>query len=882
MKMRQLFATFILVLVVFMSGCKKDDYLAKVGVCPLVLSTIPVDGAVGVPLNQVISITFNEVMNPATFTSESFVLQGTAVIAGTKAATVVTGVFTFSDKTVIFTPSSPLAANTTYTGTVKTAVKDLDGNALQVEFVWSFTTGIPPTVTVTDPANAAISVVLNKIVTATFSVPMNPLTITASTFTVKQGTTPVVGTVTYTGLTASFTPAVPFAANTVYTGTIMTGANNLTGIPLATDYVWTFSTGTSPTVISTDPLNNAIGISLTKAVAATFSVPMDPLTFSTTTFNLKMGTSAIAGAVTYSGSTAVFTPTIAFIPNTVYTATITTAVKNVAGLPLINDYVWSFTSDIAPTVTLTDPINNAIGVSATKTVTANFSVAMDPLTLTGTTFTLKQGNTSVVGAVTYTGTTASFNPTMTALLPNTVYTATITKGAKNVAGTALASDFVWSFTTAALVVPTVTATDPLDKAINVILGKTVTANFSIAMDQTSLTATTFTLKQGAASVAGAVSYTGTTASFNPTVDLLPGLVYTATITTGAMSLNGAPLAANKVWTFTTTASTIPAVISTDPLNNAIDVPLNKVIGATFDVTMDPLTITTTSFTLKAGATSVLGTINYLGRTASFAPTANLLPNTLYTATVTTQAKNLAGTSIASDYVWSFTTHASLVIAPVVDLKSAGRFGILSGVGVSNNAGFSVINNQDVGIYPGVRTSVTGFPPAIVVGGAIYAADDIAPPGTPAMLAQAKLDLVAAYLFAEGATNPAPATVSGDQGGKTLAPGIYKSTSTLLIQNGDLTLDGQGNPNATWIFQVASAFTTVGGAGGSIILTGGAQAKNIFWQIGSSAVIGDNTIFYGNVLALQSITMNSYAVATGRMLAQNGAVVMTSTNTINKP
>ena len=204
------------------------------------------------------------------------------------------------------------------------------------------------------------------------------------------------------------------------------------------------------------------------------------------------------------------------------------------------------------------------------------------------------------------------------------------------------------------------------------------------------------------------------------------------------------------------------------------------------------------------------------------------------------------------------------------------------MGVSNNAGFSVINNLDVGIYPGSRSSVTGFPPATVVGGAIYAADDIAPPGTPAMLAQAKLDLVAAYLFAEGATTPAPATVSGDQGGLTLAPGIYKSTSTLLIQNGNLTLDGQGNPNATWIFQVASAFTTVGGAGGSIILTGGAQAKNIFWQTGSSAVIGDYTTFYGNVLALQSITMNSYAVATGRMLAQNGAVVMTGTNTINKP
>src|SRR5665647_1092493 len=882
MKMRQLLATFILVLVVFMSGCKKDDYLAKVGVCPLVVSTIPVDGAVGVPLNQVISITFNEVMNPATFTSESFVLQGTAVIAGTKAATVVTGVFTFSDKTVIFTPSSPLVANTTYTGTVKTAVKDLDGNALQVEFVWSFTTGIPPTVTVTDPANAAISVVLNKIVTATFSVPMNPLTITASTFTVKQGTTPVVGTVTYTGLTASFTPAVPFAANTVYTGTIMTGANNLTGIPLATDYVWTFSTGTSPTVISTDPLNNAIGISLTKAVAATFSVPMDPLTFSTTTFNLKMGTSAIAGAVTYSGSTAVFTPTIGFIPNTVYTATITTAVKNVAGLPLVSDYVWSFTTGIAPTVTLTDPINNATGVILTKTVTANFSVAMDPLTLTGTTFTVKQGTTPVVGAVTYSGTTASFNPTMTALLPNTIYTATITTDAKNVAGIGLAIDHVWSFTTEALVPPTVILTDPLDNAINVITGKTVTANFDMAMDRLSITGTTFTLKQGATAVAGAVSYAGITASFNPTVDLLPGLVYTATITTGAKSLAGASLAVNKVWSFTTNASTIPEVISTDPLNNAIDVPLNKVIGATFNVTMDPLTITTTSFTLKAGVTSVLGTVNYLGKIASFTPTANLLPSTLYTATVTTLAKNLTGVSIASDYVWSFTTHASLVVAPIVDLKSAGDFGILAGVGISNNAGFSVINNQDVGIYPGFRSSVTGFPPATVVGGVILCADDLVPAGTPALLNQAKLDLVAAYLFAEGATSPAPATVSGDQGGLTLAPGIYKSTSTLLIQNGNLTLDGQGDPNATWIFQIASAFTTVGGAGGSIVLTGGAQAKNIFWQTGSSATIGDYTTFYGNVLALQSITMNTGAVATGRMLAQNGAVVMTGTNTINKP
>jgi uncharacterized Zn-binding protein involved in type VI secretion len=170
----------------------------------------------------------------------------------------------------------------------------------------------------------------------------------------------------------------------------------------------------------------------------------------------------------------------------------------------------------------------------------------------------------------------------------------------------------------------------------------------------------------------------------------------------------------------------------------------------------------------------------------------------------------------------------------------------------------------------------------MVNGAIYASDDIAPPGIPAMLVQAKLDLVAAYLYAEGATSPAPATVSGDQGGTTLAPGIYKSTSTLLIQSGDLTLDAQGDVNAVWIFQIASDFTTVGGAGGNVILSGGAQAKNVFWQTGSSATIGDYTSFKGNILALTSITMNSHATVTGRMLARNGSVVMTSTNIINKP
>jgi hypothetical protein len=490
--------------------------------------------------------------------------------------------------------------------------------------------------------------------------------------------------------------------------------------------------------------------------------------------------------------------------------------------------------------------------------------------------------TKVSGTISYDAATFTmkFVPN-TKLKPNVTYTGTVATTVKDPMGNALQTPYTWTFSTSSSVAPTVTSTDPLNNATGVVINKIQGATFSVPMDPLTLTATTFTLKQGATSIPGTVSYAGSTASFSPTSSLTSNTVYTVTISTGAKDAPGTAMAANYVWTFTTGTISAPKVNSSDPLNLATGVPLNKVVSVVFSEAMDALAITTSSFTLTTGGIPVAGTVNYAGTTATFTPTGNLLSGSTYTATITTAVKNPAGTPITSNHVWTFNTNASL--GPLlVDLKSVMRFGIMAGVGVANNAGFSEIRNMDVGISPGVRSSITGFPPAIIVNGAMYASDDIAPLGVAAMLTLAKQDLTAAYLFAEGATSPAPATVAGDQGGLTLAPGIYKSTSTLMIQSGDLTLDAQGDANAVWIFQIASDFTTVGGAGGNIILTGGAQAKNVFWQVGSSATIGDNTTFNGNILALTSITMNANAVANGRMLARNGSVVMTSTNIINKP
>lgn len=188
------------------------------------------------------------------------------------------------------------------------------------------------------------------------------------------------------------------------------------------------------------------------------------------------------------------------------------------------------------------------------------------------------------------------------------------------------------------------------------------------------------------------------------------------------------------------------------------------------------------------------------------------------------------------------------------------FAVLAGSTVTNT-GPSVIDG-DLGLSPG--TSVTGFPPGIVLGTQHI---------TDGAAAQAQLDLTAAYLDLEGRLGGI--VVAGNIGGQTLSPGVYKSASSLAISSGELTLDGGGNSGAVFIFQIASTLTVTSGR--QVILINGAQAKNVFWQVGSSATIGSTAVFNGDILALTSITGVTGAVINGRLLARNGAVTL-DTNT----
>ena len=318
----------------------------------------------------------------------------------------------------------------------------------------------------------------------------------------------------------------------------------------------------------------------------------------------------------------------------------------------------------------------------------------------------------------------------------------------------------------------------------------------------------------------------------------------------------------------------PTVTSVTPLNGSTLVcPNTAVITATFSKAMNPATINTATFTVSSSAGSVSGQVSYASTTniATFTPSSALTPSTTYTATITTGATDTFGNALTANFVWTFTTSTTCTPPPPpFNLGAACSFGILGGSTVTNVPGTATTVSGDVGVWPG--SAVTGFGPPASITGATHAGDSVA------MAAQGAL--TTAYNNAAGAAGGA--VLSADIGGQTLPPGVYKTTSAQpsLGITGNLTLDGQGDPNALWIFQIVSTLNTAAG-NSHVILIGSAQSHNVFWQVGSSATLGTNTIFQGTIMAQASVTLTTGATLDGRALARSGAVTL-DTSTVVVP
>ena len=440
-------------------------------------------------------------------------------------------------------------------------------------------------------------------------------------------------------------------------------------------------------------------------------------------------------------------------------------------------------------------------------------------------------------------------------------------------------------------VPVVSFTFPVDGATGIALNTSVTANFSESMQPSTITGVSFTLSQAATPVAGTVTYVGTTATFKPTSSLAAGLTYKATITTGVKDLAGNALAATKTWSFTAgsaTDITPPTITSTLPADTATGVALNANINANFSEAMDAATINSTMFTLKQGTTNIQGAVTFVGTSAAFNPDADLAASTVYTATITTGVMDLAGNALAALKTWSFTTGTAVATGPApVLLGKAAYFAVLAKTGVATVPTSVVTGN--VGVSPAARTYLTGWSETydvtdtyatsaqVVAPSKLYAADLVGGT-TSADLGTAVLNMGTAYTDAAGRTATSAATTnvgSGTLTSLTLAPGVYEWGGAVTIPT-DLTLSGSATD--VWIFKVAGTLNMA--AAKNVILIGGAQAKNVFWQTTGAVTIGANTHFEGIILGQTSITFGNLASIKGRLLSQT-AVNLDAT-TVTQP
>lgn len=316
----------------------------------------------------------------------------------------------------------------------------------------------------------------------------------------------------------------------------------------------------------------------------------------------------------------------------------------------------------------------------------------------------------------------------------------------------------------------------------------------------------------------------------------------------------------------------PTIFSTSPENGENNIERNKIVSVTFNQAMNAETINSTTFTLENASEAVPGTIEYSGTTAMFTPDVALDAQTDYTGKISTEAESTTGVSIAEKTEWNFTTGGNNETLEIVDLGLSGNYVMLAKTAINNNPSSEITG--DLGISPAAESYITGFAltdetgyaTSAQVNGRVYAADMADP--TPSNLTTAVENMGNAYNNAAGRSEPDFVELyTGDIGGNTLYPGLYTWSNTVLIP-ADVTLEGSSDD--VWIFQIAENLTLDSDI--KIILTGGAQAQNIFWQVAGEVTVGTNAHMEGVILSKTGITLTTGASINGRMLAQTAVIL----------
>ncbi|NOX37162.1 MAG: hypothetical protein GXO78_06445 [Calditrichaeota bacterium] len=441
---------FILFLLITLFGCKQPVDESRIDKDPpRVVRVWPLPNSVNVEVDSVIIVEFSEE------------IQGNSVVLIVQGSNgEIAGELTIERERVHWQPLLTLAYSTTYRATVKAGVKDLAGNAMKEDYSWTFTTEnapvvpdtIPPTVVSTVPPNGAQNVAVMTTIVVNFS---EAVVVPPQGFKMTKGDLVISGTPVSSGSTFKFTPKDSLDYNSTYTCTLTTAVTDTAGNHLQQNFVFSFTTEkepdvTPPQVVSTNPQNGATGVEREVVIRVVFSeevnVPTDAFSLKDENNNFVPGSQSIAGAEF------TFTPQDPLTFNTTYTATITTAVTDLSGNHLPQDFTFSFAvkpDDISPEVLETYPTDGDTGVAKDTDIWVKFSEPIDPASVNATTFAVSGADGNVNGNYMVDNDTARFVPD--SLDWQTTYTVTLS-GITDLAGNPM-STYSFSFTTQADTTP---------------------------------------------------------------------------------------------------------------------------------------------------------------------------------------------------------------------------------------------------------------------------------------------------------------------------------------------------------------------------------------------------------------------------------------------
>ncbi|EMJ60425.1 Ig-like protein [Leptospira sp. P2653] len=644
----------------------------------------------GVSLNTSIQVGFNQKLDPSSIQSQSIQLtQGNSII---------TGSLTSTEKTLLFNPTSALAASKAYTVRVSKAIKSEDGSSLSEDYVWNFTTGavvdaIAPDLSLRTPASNATLVPNNTSVQVALTETIDCTSVNGGTLSLKNTVTTLyeAGNVACVGSVITFTPTAPLAFNTAYRVDLFSTAKDLANNTLANSYNWNFTTGPGPdlvppTVSFISPAPNSLDVPINSAISIAFSEPVDCSTVNGNIVLDDPSPGTINVGVNCTGTGVILTPVLNLATNTVYTVIFSNAIKDLQNNGLTVPAAPTFTTaaapvvdNTAPTVTSQVPAASAIGAGLNTKPMVVFSEPMDCSTVNTASFKLKEtgSGTYLSGTVQCFGTSATWTPDpINPFTANKQYTVEVTAGALDAAMPANALNppvvgpmNLWNFTTGPgpdVVAPNVVLVTPSNGALGVPVNSGGSIAFSEAMNCASVGAGSILLDDqsnfSSPIVGVTITCNGNTATFTPPANLAFNQTYYARVksaVTDTTLVNS--MGADYDWSFTTGAaadSTVPQISLSFPSSGATGIPTNATITVAFSETID---CTTLNLTVNNG---IAGTTTCSGASATFVPNAGtpLNASTTYAVTIAAGLKDIAGNTMAGSN-WNFTTGAAPDVTP---------------------------------------------------------------------------------------------------------------------------------------------------------------------------------------------------------------------------